>query len=280
MSIRIVVDSTADMPEELKAKFSIVPLNVSFGEETYIDGVTIDHKLFYEKLAASSKLPKTSQPSPDAYARVFEAAKLSGDTLVVLCVSSGISGTYQSATIAAQDYPQNVYVVDTQHVANAFGILAEYALQLAEQGKSAQEIVDAILEEREHVQLFALLDTLEYLQKGGRISKTAAFAGTLLSLKPIVCMRDGVLGMLGKARGMKQGQQLLAKEIQAAGVDFGKPYLMGYTGLSDEQLQKFLESSTAIWQESGKSIRAVPLCPVVGTHAGPGAVVAAFFRKH
>lgn len=276
--IRIVVDSTADMPEELKDQFSIVPLNVNFGDEQYTDGVTIDHKTFYEKLETSSKLPTTSQPAPDAYARVFEAARQAGDTLVVLCVSSGISGTYQSAMIAAQDYPDNVHVVDTQHVANAFGILAEYALNLAQQGKSAQEIVDAILAEREHVQLFALLDTLEYLQKGGRISKTAAFAGTLLSLKPIVCMRGGVLGMLGKARGMKQGQQLLMKEMLDTGIDLDKPYLMGYTGLSDELLQKFMETSAGIW--SGKDVRSVPLCPVVGTHAGPGAVVAAFFKKH
>lgn len=276
--LRIVVDSTADMPEELKSQFTIVPLNVSFGDDLYIDGVTIDHKMFYEKLAASSQLPKTSQPSPEAYARVFEQARQAGDTLVVLCVSSGISGTYQSAMIAAQDYPENVYIVDTLHVANAFGVLAEYALQLAKEGRSAQEIVDAVIAEREHVQLYALLDTLDYLHKGGRISKTAAFAGTLLSLKPIVYMNDGKLGMLGKARGMKQGQQLLMKEMTDAGVDFDKPFLMGYTGLSDELLQKFLEGSTDLWQ--GKDVRTVPLCPVVGTHAGPGAVVAAFFKKH
>ena len=236
--------------------------------------------MFYKKLAASSKLPTTSQPSPDAYARVFEEAKKAGDTLVVLCVSSGISGTYQSAMIAAQDYPDNVYVVDTLHVANAFGVLAEYALSLARQGKSAQEIADAVIAERDNVQLYALLDTLEYLQKGGRISKTAAFAGTLLSLKPIVFMKDGKLGMLGKARGMKQGQQLLMKEMQDAGVDFDKPYLMGYTGLSDELLGKFLGVSASLWEEGGKGLRTVPLCSVVGTHAGPGAVVAAFFKKH
>ena len=277
--LRIVVDSTANMPESLLSRVAVVPLNVNFGEETYIDGVTIDHKTFYEKLAASSVLPKTSQPSPAAFASVFEEAAQAGDTLVVLCVSSRLSGTYQSAMIAAQDY-DNVYVVDTLHVANAFGVLAEYALRLADEGKSAQEIVDAVIAEREHVQLFALLDTLEYLEKGGRISRTAAFAGTLLSLKPIVCMKDGVLGSLGKARGMKQGQQLLMKEMQAAGIDFSKPYLMGYTGLSDEQVQAFIKTSASIWEDGVDAVRAVPLCSVVGTHAGPGAVVAAFFKKH
>lgn len=277
--LRIVVDSTADMPKELQSQFTVVPLSVSFGEELYIDGVTIDHKMFYEKLTASSKLPTTSQPSPDAYARVFEQAKQAGDTLLVLCVSSGISGTYQSAMIAAQDYPDTVTVVDTLHVANGFGILAEYALRLLHEGKSAQEIADAILEARNHVEFYALLDTLDYLHKGGRISKTAAFAGTLLSLKPIVCMKDGKLGMLGKARGMKQGRQLLIKEILSAGVDFDKPYLMGYTGQSDELLRSFLQDSDFVWADGAGSVRSVPLCPVVGTHAGPGAVVVAFFKK-
>ncbi|MBQ8617814.1 MAG: DegV family protein [Clostridia bacterium] len=278
--LRIVVDSTADMPEELQSQFTVVPLSVSFGDELYIDGVTINHKMFYEKLTASSKLPTTSQPSPDAYARVFEEAKQAGDTLLVLCVSSGISGTYQSAMIAAQDYPDTVTVVDTLHVANGFGILAEYALQLLKAGKDAQEIADAILEERNHIEFYALLDTLDYLHKGGRISKTAAFAGTLLSLKPIVCMKDGKLGMLGKARGMKQGRQLLIKEILSAGVDLDKPYLMGYTGLSDELLRSFLQDSESVWSEGSHGVRSVPLCPVVGTHAGPGAVVVAFFKKH
>ena len=278
--LRLVVDSTADMPEELKKQFTIVPLNVSFGDEHYVDGVTIDRATFYKKLAGCSELPKTSQPSPDAYMRVFEEAEQAGDTLVVLAVSSKLSGTYQSAMIAAQDYPEHVHVVDTLHVANAFGIIAEYALQLANQGKSAQEIVDAVIAVRGKVELYALVDTLEYLQKGGRVSKTAAFAGTLLSLKPIVCIRDGVLCPLGKARGAKQGQQLLAKEMTAAGIDFDKPYLLAYSGLSDEKLQKFIQDNDALWAHGSQNVRSVQLCSVVGTHAGPDAVVAAFFKKN
>ena len=279
MSVRIVVDSTANMHEPTLSQVTVVPLNVNFGEETYIDGVTIDHKTFYEKLTTSSVLPKTSQPSPAAFAAVYEEAKQAGDTLVVLCVSSLLSGTYQSAMIAAEDY-DNVYVVDTLHVANSSGILAEYALQLANEGKSAQEIVDAVLSEREHVQLYALLDTLEYLEKGGRISKTAAFAGTLLSLKPMLCLKNGSLSSMGKARGMKQGHQMLMKELRAADIDFSKPYLVAYSGLSDELMQTFLKTSDAIWPEGAQGVRTVPLCSVVGTHAGPGAVVATFFKKH
>lgn len=278
--LRLVVDSTADMPDEIKDQFTVVPLNVSFGDEHYIDGVTIDHAAFYQKLETCSDLPKTSQPSPDAFMRVYEEAKQAGDTLLVLCVSSRLSGTYQSAMIAAQDYPQTVLVVDTLHVANAFGILAEYALLLAKQGKSAQEIADAVIAERGHVELFALVDTLEFLHRGGRLSKTAAVAGTLLSVKPIVNIKDGALGTLAKARGMKQGQQLLAKEMLAADIDFNKPYLLAYSGLTDEKLQRFLQDHSCVFAKGMQDVRIVPLCPVVGTHAGPGAVVAAFFKKH
>lgn len=280
MNVRIVVDSTANVPENIRKELIVVPLNVSFGDEQYIDGVTIDHRAFYEKLAASKVLPTTSQPSPDGFAQVFEKAKAAGETLVVLTVSSRVSGTYQSAMIAAQDYPENVHIVDTQHVANGMGILAEYALQLAGKGMSAQEIVERITEARERVEFYALLDTLEYLQKGGRISKTVALAGGLLSLKPLVCMKDGALQMMGKARGSRQGNSLLMKEIRACGgVDFDMPFLMGYTGLSDALLEKFLADSADLWAEGGKPVRHVPLCSVVGTHAGPGAVVVAFFRK-
>ena len=276
--VRIVVDSTADVTEALRAQLTVVPLNVCFGEETYIDGVTINHREFYEKMAASKILPTTSQPSPDAFAQVYEQAKQAGDELVVLCVSAGISGTYQSAMIAAQDYPENVHVVDTQHVANGLGILAEYALNLAKKGCSAQEIVKAVEKERENVQFIAVLDTLTNLQKGGRIPKSLAIAGTLLSLKPVLTMKGGVLETMGKGRGTKQGYSLLAKEIEAAGVDFEKPFLLAYTGLTEEPLDKFLAAHGEIW--AGNEIRRVPLCSVVGTHAGSGAVVVAFFKKN
>lgn len=280
MSVRIVVDSTADMPSEIRDRLTVVPLSVMFGEDTYIDGITINHHEFYEKLVSSDVFPTTSQPSPDAFASVYEEAKKSGDTLVVLTLSSLLSGTCQSAMIAAQDYPDMVHVVDTTHVANGFGILAEYALELVDRGMSAEEIVAEIENVRGDIEFYALLDTLEYLQKGGRISKTAAIAGGLLSLKPILTMKDGKLESKGKARGVKQGDSMMVKEILAAGgVDFDKPYLLAYTGLTDANAVRFAQNSAQIWSASDKPVRIVPLCPVVGTHAGPGAVVVAFFKK-
>ena len=280
MSVRIVVDSTADMPEDVLAKVSVVPLTVHFGEQEYIDGVTIHHKQFYEMLVETDVLPTTSQPSPEAFAQVFRQASEAGEQVVALTVSSKLSGTCQSAMIAAADFPGSVWVVDTKTVAIGCGILAELAVRLKEEGLSAVEIVARLEEEREKIRVIALLDTLEYLKKGGRISKTVAFAGGRLSIKPVVTIQDGEINILGKTRGSKQGNNLLVTEIQkAGGVDFTKPLMLGYTGLSDALLEKYVLDSGALWEGHGDCIRSTPICSVIGTHAGPGAIAVAFFKQ-
>lgn len=171
MNVRIVVDSTADVTDEIRAKLSVVPLTVHFGEQEYVDGITINHKQFYEMLVETDVLPTTSQPSPEAFAQVFRQAQEAGEQVVALTVSSKLSGTCQSAMIAAADFPDSVWVVDTKTVAIGCGILAELAVRLKEEGLSAPEIVARLEEERDNIRVIALLDTLEYLKKGGRISK-------------------------------------------------------------------------------------------------------------
>ena len=280
MNVRIVVDSTADVTDEIRAKLSVVPLTVHFGEQEYVDGITINHKQFYEMLVETDVLPTTSQPSPEAFAQVFRQAQEAGEQVVALTVSSKLSGTCQSAMIAAADFPDSVWVVDTKTVAIGCGILAELAVRLKEEGLSAADIVARLEEERENIRVIALLDTLEYLKKGGRISKTVAFAGGLLSIKPVVTIQDGEIHILGKARGSKQGNNLLVTEIQkAGGVDFTKPLMLGYTGLSDALLEKYVLDSGALWDGHGDCIRSTPICSVIGTHAGPGAIAVAFFKQ-
>ena len=280
MNVRIVVDSTADVTDEIRAKLSVVPLTVHFGEQEYVDGITINHKQFYEMLVETDVLPTTSQPSPEAFAQVFRQAQEAGEQVVALTVSSKLSGTCQSAMIAAADFPDSVWVVDTKTVAIGCGILAELAVRLKEGGLSAEEIVARLEEERDNIRVIALLDTLEYLKKGGRISKTVAFAGGLLSIKPVVTIQDGEIHILGKARGSKQGNNLLVTEIQkAGGVDFTKPLMLGYTGLSDALLEKYVLDSGALWDGHGDCIRSTPICSVIGTHAGPGAIAVAFFKQ-
>ena len=277
MKTRIIVDSTADFTGEMKNRFTVVPLSIRFGEETFVDGVTIDHQRFYEKLVESDVMPTTSQATPHDFEERYRQVREAGEEAVVLTIASKLSGTYQSAVIAAQDYPE-IQVVDSNNVAIASGILAEYALQLADQGLDAKTIAQELTAVRDKVHLLAMVDTLEYLKRGGRLSKTAAIAGTLLSIKPVLCVQEGEILVLGKARGSKQGNNLLVQEIQkAGGVDFSKPVMLGYTGLSDQLLQKYVADSAALWEGHAENLRTTIVGSVVGTHAGPGAVAVAFF---
>ena len=280
MRVNIIIDSTADLRPGLQDRFTVVPLTVHFGDREYVDGVTITHKEFYEKLVESDVLPTTSQATPAAFGDVFEEVARRGETAVVITVASKLSGTYQSAMIAAEDYPDRIFVVDGTSVAIGSGILAEQALGYRDQGLSAAEIADRLEEDKERLHVVALLDTLEYLKKGGRISSAVAFAGGILSIKPVAAVKDGEIKLLGKARGSKQGNNLLVQEIQkAGGVDFTRPVLLGYTGLSDVLLKKYMEDSRAIWENGVETLDYVTIGSVVGTHAGPGAVAVAFFRK-
>lgn len=278
MSVRIIVDSTTDLPEQTARRVTVVPLTIHFGEQQYVSGVDIDARKFYEMLVEGDVLPTTSQPTPYAFTQVFQEAVDAGDTVVCITVSSKLSGTYQSACIAAADFPGKVFVVDSLTVAIGGGILTEYALSLTDKGMDAEEIAWKLMQKREKVRLLALLDTLEYLKKGGRISPAVAFAGGLLNIKPVIAVADGEVKMLGKARGSKQGNNLLVQEIdKAGGVDFEKPLLLGYTGLSDALLQKYIVDSAALWQGRVEQLPVSIVGSVVGTHAGPGAVAVAFF---
>lgn len=278
MGIQIVIDSTTDLPAQAAEQVKIVPLTIHFGEQQYVSGVDIDARSFYEKLVESDVLPTTSQPTPAAFADAFQAAVEAGDEVVCITISSKLSGTFQSASIAAMDFPGKVFVVDSRTVTLGCGILTQYALDLAKQGISARELAERVEKKREKVRLLALLDTLEYLKKGGRISATVAFAGGLLNIKPVICVAEGEVKLLGKARGFRQGSNLLVQQIEkAGGVDFDLPVLLGYTGLSDAMLKKYMEDSAQLWQGRVDSLPVSIVGSVVGTHAGPGAVAVAFF---
>lgn len=279
MKTRIIVDSTADLMPEIKKQLHVVPLTVHFGQEEYVDGVTIDHKSFYEKLIETDVHPSTSQASPAAFQEEYEKARQAGEAAVVITISSKLSGTYQSAMIAAQDY-ENIYVVDSGSGAIGGGILAEYALRLLEEGYEAQALAAKLEEAKERIVIVALVDTLEYLKRGGRISKTVAFAGTVLNIKPVLSVADGEIKILGKARGSKMGNNLLVQEIEkAGGVDFSMPLLLGYTGLSDAMLLKYIEDSRHIWEGGVSRVNYTSIGSVIGAHAGPGAVAVAFFKN-
>lgn len=279
MNVEVIVDSTVDVPEDVRRQLTVVPLAIHFGDREFLDGVTLDKRRFYELLVESDVLPTTSQASPAAFAGVFQRVRRSGGSAVVLTISSKLSGTYQSACIAAAEY-DNIYVVDSGTAAIGAGILAEYALSCARQGMDAAALAQALEEKKKDVSVLALVDTLEYLKRGGRISKTTALAGGLLNIKPVLTIENGEIILIGKARGSRQGNNLLVEKIRACGgIDFSLPILLGYTGLTDVFLKKYVEDSRALWENGVERLESTLICGVIGAHAGPGAVAVAFFRQ-
>lgn len=282
MSVRIIVDSASDITaEQARAlKVDVLPLKTIFGEEEFLDGVNLSHEGFYEKLVESDVHPTTSQIPPFEFEEKFREVKEAGDTAVCITVSGKLSGTIQSAHIAAEDYEDVITIVDSENVAIGERLLVDLAVRLREKGKNAREIASVLEEEKKKVRLIALLDTLEYLKKGGRISGTAAAVGGVLSIKPVVAIEEGLIVTLGKARGSKNGQNLLREYSERQGsIDYSKPCYFAYTGLSDALLKKYMTDSAELYEGFGYE---VPICTIgstIGTHAGPGAIAVAFFVK-
>lgn len=281
MAVRIITDSGIDLPGEVDPRVTVVPLGITFGTTTYADGVDLTNDRFYELLIESDELPKTSQATPFSYQQIFEDVRAAGDEAVVITLSSKLSGTYQSAVTAAADYPE-VRVVDGKNVTIGQSLLVLYALRLLDEGRSAAQIADELTAAADRVCLLALLDTLEYLKRGGRIPKSVGTIGELLSIKPVVGVEDGEVVMLGKARGSKNGRNQLHQQVEKYGIDFTMPVLLGYTGLSQKLLRKYLDDNRAIW-EGKVAEEDLPIASVgatIGTHVGPNAIALAFFRAN
>jgi DegV family protein with EDD domain len=208
-----------------------------------------------------------------------------GDQVICFCLSSGVSGSYQSACVAAQEFEGKVFVVDTKQFCISELIIVERAVQMRDSGMSAPDIYAAILDELQDAHVLAIFNTLEYLKLGGRISSAAAFAGGLLSLKPVLTIEDGVVKILGKARGSRNGNNMLIEFTQKlGGIDFDRPYCFGYTGFSDETLQKYIRDSAKLYTDKidisdPSQIRIAKVGATIGTYAGPGAIAVAFFSK-
>lgn len=282
MGVQIVADSACDLSkEEAKAlNIRILPLKTYFGETEYLDGVTLSQQEFFEKLIESDVLPTTSQVSPYEFEEAYREYADKGDDIICITVSGKLSGTNQSAHIAAEEFENHVYVVDSNNVTVGEQLLVKYAARLRDAGLSAKEIVVDLEQKKEKIRVVALLDTLEYLKKGGRVSATAAFAGTLLSIKPVVCVEDGTIAVLGKARGSKNGNNYLNQYVEkGAGIDFDMPYSLAYSGLSDEILKKYIADSSHLYTCDASELPVCKIGSTIGTHVGPGAIALAYFEK-
>lgn len=278
MSVRFITDSSSDMRAAVRDRATVIPMLIRFGDREYRDGVDITTQAFYEKLVSSEELPTTSQIPPAVFETVFRKAVENGDEVVCLPISSGLSGTYQSACIAAAEFPGKVFVVDGLTVALSAGILLDYGMTLADKGLSAREIAEEMTRQRDRVKLVAVVDTLEYLKKGGRVSATVAFAGGLLNIKPIIAVEGGKVVMLSKARGGKQINAAMMKEVENyGGIDCRLPIMFAYSGTDDTLLRKFMEEEKDAWSEYHGEQTVRMIGATVGTHAGPGAAAIAFF---
>lgn len=283
--IKIIVDSASDITQEEAAQkgIQVLPLEVRFGEDVYLDGVDLSHRAFFEKLIESNELPKTSQINEYRWTEAFEKATADGSQVIAITISSKLSGTYHSAKLAAQKFNGQVFAVDSLTVAIGERNLCDYALRLVGKGQSASEIATALNEIKSKIQVLAVVDTLKYLRKGGRISSLTAFAGEMLSIKPVISVTNGEIKLVGKAMGSKKSNNLLMQLVEkCGGIDFELPYGIVYSGLSDMYLQKYLQDSEALWKEHVKEVHEIPSCMIgatVGTHVGPNAIGVSFFAK-
>ena len=265
--IRIITDSAADFePWELeKLNITCIPLTVMFGDDEYQENISLSKDQFYGLLLSSGNHPKTSQASPQVLMDLFEQAHAAGDEAIYITISSGISGTYQNAMMT-----RNLLGYDTCHVVdscNATGgqrLIVQHAVQLRDAGATAAQIIAGIEDVRSRIVLFACMDTLEYLYKGGRISQTVYKLGTMANIKPIITVeRDGSIGVPAKAMGMRKGMDLLSKKPDAIPRDEAFPLYAMYTN------NRSVAETLAKKMERVDDDRIIQVGAAIGAHVGP-----------
>lgn len=279
MAIRFLTDSTADiLPQEAARRgIAVVPLKTIFGETTYRDGIDLTHDEFYTMLAEAKQLPSTSQPTPDEFLPHFEQAKRDGDDLICLTISGGISGTYQSACIARDicGY-EKIRVIDSRATVMGLRALIDLGEQLRDQGACADEIAAELERAKDRLRIYFVVDTLEYLHKGGRVSTAVTLVGGMLKMKPVLTLKDGVLSMVGKGIGVKGSLNAIDALVGVPELDERLPVYYGYT--SGEALcGKLVERMEGSF--GGRPHEIWPIGAVIGSHVGPGMAAVIFLEK-
>ena len=270
--VRIITDSAADFePFELE-KWNIIciPLKVMLDGKEYRENIDLSKQAFYELLASTGATPQTSQPSPDLLYDAFKAAKEAGDEAIYISISSGISGTYQTALITQDDVEYDgCHVFDSLNATAGQRMLVEYAVRLRDEGKNAKEILAALEETRGKVVLAACIDTLEYLYRGGRISQTVYKLGTMAQVKPIIRFSpEGTIEVPAKAMGMRKGMDQLCKRLEAQKPDSSHKIYVVYT--ADRTVGETLAQKVAAHGYEIPDEQIIPVGAAIGSHIGPG----------
>lgn len=279
--LQIITDSAADFePAELeKKKITCIPLSVSFGSNMYQENINLSKNFFYKLLQTEKSFPHTSQASPYLYEQLMEQAKAAGDEVLIITLSSEISGTYQNAVMTKEmvQFP-GCYVVDSRSATGGQRILVERAAQLRDQGVSAKEIVEELERIRSRITLFSCMDTLEYLYKGGRIGKTSYTVGSLANIKPILWLTgEGTVKVPAKVMGMRRGMQWLIDKIAAIPYDEKYPFYLMYT--SDKSVAQRLSDVLKAKIPSLPEFPIIQVGAAIGSHIGPGACGFVYIAK-
>jgi len=271
-----MVDSASDCRDKDMYDY-FISMAVNIDGTEYRDGVTLDNELFYSLLSSTEAFPQTSQPSPGDFVEYFEQAKANGDELIYFALSSGLSGTYQSANIAKSmvEY-DGIYIIDSRTATHMINLLAGYAKKLIAEGKSAVEIVERCETLKGRIKIFAGVDTLEYLKRGGRIGKASALVGSLANIKPIITVsQEGEVDAAGKALGFGRAVQMVIDKVKEYEIDPEFPICSLYTFGEEntEKLEKKLEA------EGYKISERLQVGSTIGTHVGPGVYGVFFVTK-
>lgn len=280
MPIRIITDSSSDLTpaEAQKLGVELVSMSIQFGEQSFLDGVDLEKPRFYQLLAEGKDSPSTAQPAPTDFLKPLEAAVAAGDGAVVITLSSVLSGTYQSALIAKDmcgDGP--VYVIDSLSATAGVQIMAEYACRLRDQGLGAKEIAEKVEGLKGRIRIFAVIDTLEYLRRGGRLSNLQAGIGTVTKLKPVISVREGAVSVVGKAFGTAAATKQLLKFLSEHPIDNAFPAFALYSD-DKSRVDEFLPKLREV-EALPRDLRFCSIGPTIGTHIGPGAVGMAYVEQ-
>ena len=279
--VRIITDSAADFaPAELAEKnIACIPLKVLFGEDEYEENINLSKDQFYDKMKAFEGFPKTSQAAPAVLAGLLEEAKAAGEEAVYFTLSSALSGTWQSAMFIREDLGwDGAYVVDSRNAPGGQRMLVEYAVQLRDEGKSAAQIVELVEAMRDRIVLYACIDTLEYLYRGGRISHLAFKLGTLAQIKPIIHVDyHGRVDIPAKAMGLRKGMEHLCKQADAKTPDPAFPLYVMYT--DDRAAAEALAVRLAEHGQAVHPDNIIQVGAAIGSHVGPGACGLVYVSK-
>ncbi len=279
MGIRIVIDSTSDVTEDIirKHNLKMVPLTVNFENESYLDKVELSSKDFFEKLGNSDKLPTTSQVSPGAFVEAFSEILLEGDQVLGIFLASELSGTYDSARIARDMIgSNNIRIMDSKSVCLGAFTLILKAIELVEQNKDIDEIVDELEKMKDKIVAIAVLDTLKYLEKGGRLSKGQAVVGSILNIKPILEIKDGKLTVLEKIRGRNKIVKWVDEWIEKNNYDLSDKTVLLFYAQDRDSIKSIRENFEENYKI--KNIIEQEVGAVIGTHTGPGVLGIAFLN--